>query len=218
MVLSARKLVLTLVSAIAITGGAHAGDALAAGPGRDGGVSSAFAGETRPDERDWQRLESSHWVREGAEDAKRVVYVFLDPQCPYCNLLWRASQPYVRAGLEVRTVVVAYLTPRSTRQAAAILGAEDPQAMLTRHENAYRNGGIRPVRITDEGKQAVDANNALFTELDIPATPAIYYRDKDGRVKRVIGLPGLSTLASEVFRMPVLPQSDPALARLQHHR
>ena len=163
----------------------------------------------------WAALEDAVWFAEGSEDPKRVVYVFLDPQCPYCNLLWRASLPYLEEGLQVRNIVVAYLTPESTPQAAAILSSDHPQAIHAEHQQAYKQGGIQTDEASEAGQRALEVNNALFAKLDIPATPAIYFRDETGEVQRVIGFPELSMLATDVFRMPELPQTDPALAHYQ---
>src|SRR5699024_2917269 len=46
----------------------------------------------------WQQLENSTWFAEGAEDPETIVYVFSDPNCPYCHLAWLANQPYMDAG------------------------------------------------------------------------------------------------------------------------
>lgn len=166
-------------------------------------------------EQAWAALEQAEWFDEGAEDPERVVYVFLDPQCPYCNLLWKASLPYLEEGLQVRNVVVAYLTPKSDGQAAAILSAENPTEMHEHHQEHYKEGGVEPDEGTEEGRRALAANNALFEDLEIPATPAIYFRDENGEVERVIGFPELSMLATDVFRLPEQPQTDPAVTQYQ---
>ncbi|WP_253272865.1 thiol:disulfide interchange protein DsbG [Halomonas sp. PR-M31] len=33
----------------------------------------------------WQQLEKSTWIADGDDDAKRVLYTFTDPNCPYCH-------------------------------------------------------------------------------------------------------------------------------------
>lgn len=42
-------------------------------------------------ERTWARLEQSHWVSDGDKNAPRVVYVFTDPNCPFCHRFWEVS-------------------------------------------------------------------------------------------------------------------------------
>lgn len=160
----------------------------------------------------WAELEQAVWFAEGAHDPERMVYIFLDPQCPYCNLLWRATLPYLDAGLQVRNIVVAYLTDNSQPQAEAILGAEDPVHANALHQRAFKEGGIAPLDTPNlEAVRAVEANSRLFHTLGVPATPAIFYRDEQGAVQRLIGLPDLSMLA-DVFGLPEQAQTDPALA------
>lgn len=43
----------------------------------------------------WESLQNSHWVVEGNPKAKRIVYVFTDPNCPYCEKFRQAAQPYL---------------------------------------------------------------------------------------------------------------------------
>ena len=59
----------------------------------------------------WRQLEASHWIADG-RDGARVVYVFTDPNCPYCNKLWSEARPRVAAGkIQLRHVIVGILTP-----------------------------------------------------------------------------------------------------------
>src|SRR5690554_6792821 len=47
----------------------------------------------------WERLEQdSHWIGEGNPEAGKKVYVFTDPNCPYCKRLWRDMRPWIEAG------------------------------------------------------------------------------------------------------------------------
>lgn len=151
----------------------------------------------------WTQLEKAAWIAEGPANPKRIVYVFDDPNCPYCHTLWRASQPYLDKGLQVRHVMVAILGPTSPGKAAAILGADDPVAALGRHGRDYDKGGVAPVAKIDPRVRArIDANNALMQALGVRATPAIFYRDTGGRVRSVLGMPQPSTLEKEIFRLP----------------
>lgn len=169
-------------------------------------------GQTLTGEAAWTALEQAAWFAEGAENPERIVYVFSDPQCPYCNRMWRASQPYLEQGLQVRNIIVAYLSPESEAQAAAILDAEDPAAHHARHQARFKAGGLAAEDTSERARQALARNNALRVQLNIPATPATYYKNEHGEVERVIGFPDPATLASDVFRMPELPQADADLA------
>jgi thiol:disulfide interchange protein DsbG len=43
-------------------------------------------------------LQNSSWIADGSIGARRVVYVFTDPNCPYCNKFWAEARPWVQAG------------------------------------------------------------------------------------------------------------------------
>lgn len=161
----------------------------------------------------WAKLERATWIAEGAAKPKRVVYVFDDPNCPYCNALWRASRPYLGKGVQVRHVMVAILGPTSPGKAAAILAADNPVKALARHERDYGKGGIRPLAKIDQRVRAkIEANNGLMRELGVAATPAIFYRDAKGRVRSVLGMPSPKVLAGEIFQLPEQPAGTPASA------
>ena len=135
----------------------------------------------------WERLEKSHWILDGDADAPRVVYTFTDPNCPYCRQFWEAARPWVEAGeVQLRHIMVGILASNSPAKAASLLGAEDPSAAL----HAHSDGGeeIVPTAQAREIEEQVYANNQLFDELGMIATPSTLFRDGD-RVDRVQGLP-----------------------------
>lgn len=136
----------------------------------------------------WERLEQSHWIFDGDPDAPRVVYTFTDPNCPYCRQFWEAARPWVEAGeVQLRHIMVGILAANSPAKAATLLGAEDPAAAL----HAHSGGGesITPAAQSREIEEQVYANNQLFDELGMIATPSTLFRDGE-RVDRVQGMPG----------------------------
>ncbi len=145
----------------------------------------------------WPMLEQATWIREGRPEAERVVYVFTDPDCPYCRAFWQMSQQYLGAGAQVRNIVVGVLTPTSLGKAARILSAERPGLAFFEHQTR----GSRPLTdIPTDVLAQLAANNELMAEVGAPATPTIFYRDADGKVRRIVGLPSEEQLAREVFR------------------
>jgi thiol:disulfide interchange protein DsbG len=170
----------------------------------------------RPDySKAWKELQRSRWVAEGAAQPKRVVYVMADPYCPYCHLFWKASQPYEQAGLQVRWVWVSYLRPDGAAKVAAILEAKDPAAAIRRHESRFAQGGIEPLKSPQpKTLRAIDGNTTLMHRLGIQGTPAIFYKDEQGKVHLLQGLPKLSLLP-RVFRLPKQAHDDPDLQRFQ---
>ena len=155
----------------------------------------------------WGRLEKSHWIADGREDAPRTVYVFTDPNCPYCNKLWADARPWVDAGkLQLRHVMVGILTPTSAGKAAALLGDKNPVAALDAHERAnvasiakalasgrpkpLGDDSLKPLAVVPAALAAqLDANAALMASYGLRATPALVWKDSKGGVQMRQGAP-----------------------------
>ena len=155
----------------------------------------------------WGQLEKSHWIPDGRESAPRTVYVFTDPNCPYCNKLWADARPWVDAGkLQLRHVMVGILTPTSAGKAAALLSAKDPAAALDAHarghvaSNAKTLASGRPKPLGDDGVKPLatvppalaaqlDANARLMASYGLRATPALLWKDAKGGVQMRQGAP-----------------------------
>jgi len=159
----------------------------------------------------WENLSKATWVAEGAEQPKKIVYAFTDPNCPYCNLLWRATQAYHEDGLQVRHIMVGILREDSIGKAAAILEHSSPSEALTHHEKHLKEGGIEPLSEPDSKTlKDLEANMKLMEELGLHATPAVFYKKGDQTVEHFLGLPKLSTLA-EMFGLAKQPLQDEKL-------
>ena len=155
----------------------------------------------------WGQLEKSHWIADGREGAPRTVYVFTDPNCPYCNKLWADARPWVDAGkLQLRHVMVGILTPTSAGKAAALLGAKDPAAALDAYERGHAASNAKllvsgcPKPLGDEGVEPLatvppalaaqlDANAKLMASNGLRVTPALVWMDARGGVQMRQGAP-----------------------------
>lgn len=155
----------------------------------------------------WSKLESSHWIEDGKKDAPRTVYVFTDPNCPYCNKFWADARPWVDSGKVVlRHVMVGILTPTSAGKAAALLAAKDPAAALSAYERGHmeQNGksiasgrvrpladaGLKPLEdIPADIERKLTANHRLMASLGLQATPAMVWREANGAVQMRTGAP-----------------------------
>lgn len=139
----------------------------------------------------WSQLESLKWLGDGSDEAKKTVYVLIDPNCPFCHHFFRDARPWVKAGkVQLRTLLVGVLEKTSPGKAAAILIADDPLKAYRRHEMNYENGGVDPIqdipaRISDQ----ITTNNAMMTSLHIQGTPGIIYKDDKGKVHIHQGVP-----------------------------
>lgn len=155
----------------------------------------------------WKQLEAAHWIQDGKADAPRTVYVFTDPNCPYCNKFWSDARPWVDSGKVVlRHVIVGMLTPTSPGKAAALLSDRNPSAALAAYERANASSnkenmqGGRPRPLADDGLKplasipsAVQAqlavNERLMASLGLEATPAMVWRDASGAIQVRTGAP-----------------------------
>ncbi len=90
-------------------------------------------------EEGWRKLERSTWVTDGSPDASKIVYVFTDPNCPYCHQFWTAARPRVKSGkVQLRHVMVGVIRQDSPAKAAAILEAKSPAEALAENEYNMR--------------------------------------------------------------------------------
>lgn len=155
----------------------------------------------------WKQLETATWLADGKPDAARIVYVFTDPNCPYCAKFWTDARPWVDAGrVQLRHVIVGMLTPTSPGKAAALLSAPDPAKALYDYEARQgagvaaqmAAGRVRPVN--DEALKPLDpipadiqgkllANMAVMQAWSLRATPAFVWRDDKGQIRQRTGMP-----------------------------
>lgn len=167
----------------------------------------------------WPSLEKAPVVITGAKGSqvKAVIYAFLDPNCIFCHLAWKAFKPYEKAGLQVRWLPVAFLNATSAPKAAAIMQSDDPTAALDRHETNYKTGGIDPqgVAVKDDTRAKLESNSKLMKAFGFNGTPALVYKDpRTGKVLTKNGMPRLSELPG-MFNLPAIPNNDEELARFQ---
>ncbi|AUG03362.1 thiol:disulfide interchange protein DsbG [Pseudomonas sp. 09C 129] len=139
----------------------------------------------------WAKMEKSHWIADGKADAPRVIYLFSDPNCPYCNMFWEQARPWVNAGkVQLRHIMVGIIREDSPGKSAALLAAKDPQKALQDHEKAGKGSSLKPLaKIPAEVQAKLDANMALMDELELSATPAIFYMDDKGELQQQQGAP-----------------------------
>lgn len=141
-------------------------------------------------------LAQATWITDGA--GRHAVYVFFDPNCPSCALLYRNTRALIAPhDLQLRWVPVAIVNATSAGKAAAILEAADPSAALRENKEAYSGelyaGGIAERIAADETERRLRANEALLEQLDIPVVPSMLFLDRDRRTVLIQG--ALSPLA-----------------------
>jgi thiol:disulfide interchange protein DsbG len=139
----------------------------------------------------WTRMQDSSWIADGKADAPRIVYMFSDPNCPYCNMFWKQARPWVESGkVQLRHIMVGMLRADSAGKSAALLSAKNPQAALNEHEAAGKASKLKALeKIPAELEEQLTANLMLMGELGAQATPAIFYVDDSGRLQQHQGAP-----------------------------
>ncbi len=155
----------------------------------------------------WGRLTQSKWLADGQAKAPRIVYVFTDPNCPYCNKFWSDARPWVDSGkVQLRHVIVGILTATSPAKAAALLADKNPAQALEAYERSHAGAtakalasgrprplddiGLKPLGTIPAPVQAqLDGNEKLMSELGLRATPAVVWKDDSGAVQMLTGIP-----------------------------
>jgi thiol:disulfide interchange protein DsbG len=155
----------------------------------------------------WKQLEGSRWIGDGKPGAPRTIYMFTDPNCPYCNKFWSDARPWVDSGkVQIRHVLVGILTPTSEAKAAALLTDKNPSAALAAYERSQAadtskalasghahplgDGALKPLdRIPPTIAAQLQANEKLLASLRFEATPAFVWRDEHGQVQTRVGAP-----------------------------
>lgn len=139
----------------------------------------------------WDALSKSHWVGDGNDDASHIIYMFTDPNCPFCHKFWEQARPWVQEGkVQIRHILVGMLTHSSPGKAAAILLADDPSQALHAHEAAGPDDGIEPLSdIPDEITEKLAQNADLMKLMQIQGTPGILYFDQNGALQIQRGAP-----------------------------
>ncbi|WP_434698556.1 thiol:disulfide interchange protein DsbG [Pseudomonas sp. D1-1] len=139
----------------------------------------------------WAKMQASSWIADGSKDAPRTVYLFSDPNCPYCNMFWEQARPWVNAGkVQLRHIMVGIIREDSPGKSAALLAAKEPEKALADHEKAGKGSPLKPLKEIPPAIQAkLDANQQLMDELELSATPAIFYLDDQGDLQQQQGAP-----------------------------
>jgi len=141
-------------------------------------------------------INQATWIAEGK--STRVVYVFFDPNCPYCRKLFIHTRPWVKANkLQLRWVPVGILTTTSPGKAAAMLQAKNPLQALHRNENNFKHGGGLDEDLpSDEVAQKLKANADLLGRTPSGVVPLMLFRTREGSAVMVVGSPPKDKLTS----------------------
>ncbi len=138
----------------------------------------------------WEDLQKARWIAVGDKHPERVIYTFVDANCPYCHQQWKAAVPYLEKGLQVRYIMVAMISDTSTPKALEILSAADPAAMLKSYEESpsKQRAGKAATEDNRDLQREIVKNTMLLKDLDMKGTPASFYEDGKGSTYAVPGV------------------------------
>jgi thiol:disulfide interchange protein DsbG len=144
----------------------------------------------------WSQLEKAAQIVTGpVNNQKSEIYIFVDPNCPYCHLLWRALRPYETAGLQIHWIEVAFLREDSAGKAAALLTSSDKARALEFSQTSFERGGIRPLTSIPENVSKRLADNLVLMHLfGFLGVPGIVCKDSKGMIQTRSGMPRISDL------------------------
>lgn len=114
-----------------------------------------------------------------------LIVVFMDPNCIYCHLLWKALQKPVADGqLRVKLIPVGFLKDSSVAKAATILAAKDPAVAWANNEKGFNEnteeGSTQPLaQVPPMDIAAINTNTALLQASGEEATPALLFCQKN---------------------------------------
>jgi len=136
----------------------------------------------------------------GAMMSANPVYVLFDPQCPHCGHLWEASLP-LHNKVKFVWLPVAFISPKSAPQGAALLSAANPAELMAEHEKSILagTGGIAASSsVPADLELAIKKNTQLFNSLGGESVP--YILAKNLRTGQVVTNTGaLDTPALAAF-------------------
>ncbi|MGH8418490.1 MAG: thiol:disulfide interchange protein DsbG [Pseudomonas sp.] len=145
----------------------------------------------------WSQMESSTWIADGAQTAPKVIYLFSDANCPYCNMFWEQARPWVKSGkVQLRHIMVGVIREDSAAKAATLLADANPEVALQKHEQAGKSSTLKAMSSIPKDIQAkLDANMKLMEDMGLSATPSIFYKDENGHLQQQQGAPRPEVLA-----------------------
>ena len=163
----------------------------------------------------WLKLMHTRYIATGASQSKGIIYAFVDPNCPFCHLLWMALKPYERAGLQVRWIETGFLREDSLGKAAAIVDSADPIGAFSKGQERFTDGGVKPIHAVPKGtSELLEDHLALMNGFGFRGVPAIVYRDASGVIHTQAGMPKLKDLPA----LTAIPEQQEPAHELDEYR
>jgi thiol:disulfide interchange protein DsbG len=106
-------------------------------------------------------------------------------------MFWEQARPWVKAGkVQLRHIMVGIIREDSPGKSAALLASKDAPKALEEHEAAGKGSKLKPLeKIPADIQAQLNANMQLMDDLELSATPAIFYLDDKGGLQQQQGAP-----------------------------
>jgi len=136
----------------------------------------------------WDRAEQRSWIQDGKSG--KLIYVFFDPNCPYCHRLWATLRAGVQAGkVQVRWLPVALLKDTSEPLGAAIYANPDEGlGQMVNHQ-------LQPVAVSNQVKRNMALNLLLLRDTGYTGVPVLMFK-RGEKVAALMGSPDEKELAA----------------------
>ncbi|MCE2597102.1 hypothetical protein K6Y31_20210 [Motilimonas cestriensis] len=144
------------------------------------------------------------WQEGNATDPNKILYVTIDPRCPYCKLAYENLRPYIKKGMTVRWISTQALgrSPKAAKLSAAVLrGGPDAHSIMTHTLSHLTNNAPVTQKEQEQMKQSLDYLFASFKEnpsVGSPGVPVAYYVNKTGDFKMLKDLSEVSVVKQVV--------------------
>lgn len=132
----------------------------------------------------------------------KTLYVFFDPNCPFCHKLFEELRPYVKKHeVTVHWIPVGILTSTSPGKAAAILQSKDRLKAFYQSEhdwgfNDSPGGGIAPLQHPSaKTLKELETNDNLLADHGLNGVPVTLFATTDGSAYYFEGTPPADKLA-----------------------
>jgi thiol:disulfide interchange protein DsbG len=137
-------------------------------------------------------IDQATWFSEGK--SPHVIYVFFDPNCPYCHRIYTQTRDQVKQNaIQIRWVPLGILATTSHGKAISILDAQNPLKAFYENEDGYSasDGGAIDEALdgTDKAKRALDRNADLLKMAGFDSVPSILFRANNGQAILIHGAP-----------------------------
>lgn len=162
-------------------------------------IKSTFAKEISASS--WSQVKSLQGIPTQTGMNSPSLYVFFDPNCPYCADLWNLSvngKPF--NNIPAVWIPLAYLKKNSRGKSAALLRLSSRQGLSENFDNFDHKkgvGGIKEVAATTIQNEKLDQSMLVWSKLG-GATPLFVFKTRKETLEIFIGLPAAQQVATIV--------------------